>query len=113
MTSIFIYGVSYMMPWYVHVFGEPPAGAMADALQAAPPTILVSQTEFFIFGLFLLSLLFGFYQYMRLCWRLAEAFSFRAWLALIMIMLPPLSFALGLVIIVFSKRPFRVLDISK
>ncbi len=106
MTSIFMYGVSYVMPWYMRVFGEP------KQLDAAPP-ILVSQTEFFIFGLFLLSVLFGFYQYIRLCWRLAEAFSFGAWLAIVMILMPPISLAFGLVIIILSRRPFRVLDTSR
>lgn len=103
MTSIFIYGASYMMPWYARIFGE-------SILTDAVPTILVSKTEFFIFGLFLLAIIFGFYQYIRLCWRLAEAFSFGAWLAIIMILIPPLSFALGLAIIVFSRRPFQVLE---
>jgi hypothetical protein len=106
MTSIFIYGMSYVMPWYSRIFGEP------TSLDSAPP-ILVSHTEFFIFGLFLLSVLFGFYQYIRLCWRLAEAFSFGAWLAILMILMPPLSLALGLVIIIFSRRPFQALEISK
>lgn len=106
MTSIFIYGASYLMPWSMRVFGE------SAQIDVAPP-ILVSQTEFFIFGLFLLAVLFGFYQYIRLCWRLAEAFSFGAWLAIIMIIIPPISFALGLTIIVFSRRPFRILDTPK
>lgn len=104
MTSIFMYGISYVMPWYARIFGEP------TSIDAAPP-ILVSKTEFFIFGLFLLSVMYGFYQYVRLCWRLAEAFSFRAWLPILMILMPPISLALGLVIIIFSRRPFRVLEV--
>jgi hypothetical protein len=115
MTSIFMYGMSYVMPWYMRVFGQvSPTGTMPNSLQmATPPTMLVSKTEFFIFGLFLLSVMFGFYQYIRLCWRLAEAFSFRAWLAIIMILMPPISLALGLAIIVLSRRPFRMLDTLK
>lgn len=106
MTSIFMYGMSYVMPWYMRVFGEP------TQLDVAPP-ILVSKIEFFLFGLFLLAVLFGFYQYIRLCFRLVEAFSFGAWLAIIMILMPPLSLALGLIIIILSRRPFHVLDTSR
>ncbi len=102
-TSIFIYGISYVMPWYARIFGEPTS---IDAV----PSILVSKAEFFIFGLFLLSVMYGFYKYIRLSLRLAEAFSFRAWLGILMIIMPPLSLALGLVIIIFSRRPYRILE---
>jgi hypothetical protein len=106
MTSIFVYGMSYVMPWSVRIFGEP------TSLDAAP-NILVSRTEFFIFGLFLLSAMYGLYQYIRLCLRLAQAFSFRAWLGIVMMIMPPISLALGLVIIIFSRRPFVVLETQK
>ncbi len=114
MTSIFIYGVPYMVPWYMRIFGDPSLeSSMANPMQVTTQTILVSKPEFFIFGIFLFSILFGFYQYIRLCWRLTEAFSFRAWLALIMILMPPLSLALGLLVIILSKRPFHALAPQK
>lgn len=106
MTSLFMYGMSYVMPWYARIFGAP---ASIDAT----PNILVSKPEFFMFGLFSLCVLFGFYQYIRLCWRLAESFSFGIWLAILMIIMPPLSLALGLVIIIFSRRPFRAIETAK
>ena len=109
MTSIFFYGISYVMPWYGRIFGEP---SIDDIVNATAPTILVSKVEFFIFGLFLLSVMFGFYKYIRLCWRMAEAFSFKGWLAILMILMPPLSLIVGLLIILISRRPFKVLDIS-
>ncbi|MBY0377635.1 MAG: hypothetical protein K2Q33_03620 [Gammaproteobacteria bacterium] len=108
MTSIFIYGISYVMPWYGRIFGEP---SVNDIVNAVPPTVLVSKVEFFIFGLFLLSIMFGIYQYIRLCWRMTEAFSFKAWLAILMILMPPLSLIIGLWIIVISRRPFKVLEL--
>lgn len=106
MTSLFVYGVSYVMPWYDRVFGQP-------TLNDTVPIPLVSKPEVFLFGLFLISVMFGFYQYIRLCWRLAESFSFKGWLAIIMILMPPLSLIMGLLIIVISRRPFKALDVPK
>lgn len=114
MTSVFIYGTHYVMPWYARIFGASLLDSTVDVMVQSPQiTILVSHTEFFLFGLFLATLLVGLYQFIRLCWRLAEAFSFGAWLAIIMILIPPLSLIVGLVIIILSRRPFRVLESPK
>ena len=109
-TSIFIYGVNFVIRWYVRIFGVSPLDSMANSIvQNAQPTILVSHFEFFVFGLFLIAFMVGLYQFIRLCWRLAEAFSFGAWLPIMMVLAPPISLVLGLTIIVLSRRPFRIL----
>ncbi len=111
-VSFFIYGSSYVMPWFSRVFGLNAWNALLENPNQAIQNqiIQVSKTEFFCFGLFLIALLFGLYQYIRLCWRLAEAFSFRGWLAFLMILMPPMSLMIGLWIIILSKRPFKVLE---
>lgn len=110
-TSFFIYGNTYVIPWFGRVFGANAWDAVLDNSNSLTqnPIVQVSKTEFFFFGFFLLLVLFGVYQYIRLCWRLSEAFSFRGWLALIMILMPPISLMIGLWIIILSKRPFKVL----
>ncbi len=110
MSSILFYGSNFVLPWYVRIFGMPiDDSAVNMSVQMAMPQILVSKTEFYLFGLFSIALIVGIYAYVRLCWRLAQAFSFKGWLGFLMILFPPLSLVLGLIIIVASRRPFKVL----